>query len=84
MILYPPEEPNLSLPNIEKAKKIIELEHIIADLRVQLEESNTDREHAYETIKKLKDELFISRAQKVKKLSRKKHVQISLKRRHMK
>ena len=51
MILYPPEEPNWSLPNIEKAKKIIELEHIIADLRVQLEESNTDREHAYETIK---------------------------------
>ena len=55
--LNPPEESDLSLPNIEKEKKIIELEHIISDLRVQLEESNTDREHAYETIKKLKDEL---------------------------
>ena len=63
--LNPPEEPGSSLPkkhdlvDIEKAEKIIELEHIIADLRVQLEESQTDREHAYETIKNLKDELII-------------------------
>ena len=63
--LNPPEEPDLSLPkkhglvDVEKAKKITELEHIIADLRVQLEESQTDREHAYETINKLKGELFI-------------------------
>ena len=41
--LNPPEEPDLSLPNIEKAKKMIELEHIIADLRARLEESQTDR-----------------------------------------
>ena len=63
--LNPPEdkfsssEQNREKENIELAKKVSDLECVIADLRSRLDESQIDCEHAYKTIKKLEVELNI-------------------------
>ena len=63
--LNPPEDKfssskqNREKENIELAKKVSDLECVIADLRSRLDESQIDCEHAYKTIKKLEVELNI-------------------------
>ena len=66
--LNPPVDTDLSLLKEEKnvlAKKVIDLENIVADLKFRLEESQTECEQAHDIIQKLENELNIK--QEVKK-----------------
>ena len=82
--LNPAEDPNLQtleFENIELRKKVRDYEHLIADLKSRLEESETKREHANKTIQKFEDELIIKQENiETRESDVKKHLKTILKR----